>query len=96
MSETMHQALPIIFMYGFVSLLAPFIAAALWFAFEGDRLNAAAAQANLAAQAAATSAVDLDLHVEVGGRELRDADLALQADGFALVEDAGTEAALVG
>ena len=75
MSETMHQALPIIAMYGFVSLLAPFIAAALWFAFEGDRMNAAAAQAYLAAQAAAGSAVDLDLDVEVGGRELRDADL---------------------
>lgn len=26
-------------MFGFVFLLAPFIASALWFAFEGDRLR---------------------------------------------------------
>lgn len=39
MSETMREALPIIFMSGCVLLLAPFIALAMWMAFDGDRLR---------------------------------------------------------
>ena len=40
MSETMREAIPIIVMYGFVLLLAPFIGFALWMAFDGDRVRA--------------------------------------------------------
>jgi hypothetical protein len=39
MSETMREALPIIFMYGCVLALGPFIAFAMWMAFDGDRLR---------------------------------------------------------
>ncbi len=37
MSETMREAVPIIVMYGFVLLLAPFIGFTMWAAFDGDR-----------------------------------------------------------
>jgi len=39
MSETTREMIPILFMYGFVSLLAPFIGFAMWMAFDGDRLR---------------------------------------------------------
>lgn len=39
MSETMREALPIIFMYGCVLLLGPFVGFAMWAAFDGDRLR---------------------------------------------------------
>lgn len=40
MSETMREAIPIIFMYFNVFLLAPFIGFAMWSAFDGDRMRA--------------------------------------------------------
>lgn len=39
MSEFMREALPIFFMYGCVLALGPFIAIAMWMAFDGDRLR---------------------------------------------------------
>ena len=39
MSEFMREALPIIFMYACVLALGPFIAVAMWMAFDGDRLR---------------------------------------------------------
>jgi hypothetical protein len=39
MSELAREILPIAFMYSFVLLLAPFIAMAMYFAFDGDRLR---------------------------------------------------------
>jgi hypothetical protein len=39
MSEFMRDALPIIFMFGCVLALGPFIAIAMWMAFDGDRLR---------------------------------------------------------
>ncbi len=39
MSEFMREALPIIFMYGCVLALGPFIGIAMWMAFDGDRLR---------------------------------------------------------
>jgi len=36
MSETMRQVIPILFMFGFVGLLAPFMAFVMWMAFDGD------------------------------------------------------------
>ncbi len=39
MSEFMREALPIIFMYACVLALGPFIAFAMWMAFDGDRLR---------------------------------------------------------
>jgi hypothetical protein len=39
MSEFWTQALPIVFMYGCVALLGPFVAIAMWMAFDGDRLR---------------------------------------------------------
>lgn len=39
MSETMREALPIFFMFGCVLALGPFIAMAMWMAFDGDRLR---------------------------------------------------------
>lgn len=37
MSEFTRELIPILFMYGFVLLLGPFIGFAMWMAFEGDR-----------------------------------------------------------
>ncbi|MCW2920797.1 MAG: hypothetical protein JWL76_671 [Thermoleophilia bacterium] len=39
MSEFTREALPIMFMFGCVLLLVPFIAVAMWMAFDGDRLR---------------------------------------------------------
>lgn len=39
MSDFMREALPIIFMYGCVLALGPFIGIAMWMAFDGDRLR---------------------------------------------------------
>ena len=39
MSEFMREALPIFFMFGCVLALGPFIAVAMWMAFDGDRLR---------------------------------------------------------
>ncbi len=39
MSEFMREALPIIFMFGCVLALVPFISIAMWMAFDGDRLR---------------------------------------------------------
>jgi hypothetical protein len=36
-SDLTREIIPIAVMYGFVLLLAPFIAYAMWLAFEGDR-----------------------------------------------------------
>lgn len=38
MSELTREIIPIVVMYGFVLLLAPFIGFAMWVAFDGDRL----------------------------------------------------------
>ena len=45
MNDTLREALPIIFMYCCAFLLAPFIAYALYIAFEGDRRNAPVVEA---------------------------------------------------
>ena len=37
MSETMREAIPIIFMFGCVLLLGPFIGFAMWMMYDGDR-----------------------------------------------------------
>ena len=47
MSEFMREALPIIFMYGCVLALGPFIGIAMWMAFDGDRLREPDAGATL-------------------------------------------------
>lgn len=39
MSELTREMIPIIVMYGFVLLLAPFIGITMWVAFDGDRLR---------------------------------------------------------
>lgn len=39
MSELTREIIPIVVMYGFVLLLAPFIAVTMWVAFDGDRLR---------------------------------------------------------
>ena len=38
MSELTKEIIPIVVMYGFVLLLAPFIGFTMWVAFDGDRL----------------------------------------------------------
>lgn len=57
MSEFMREALPIIFMYGVVVLLGPFIAFAMWMAFDGDRLREEDSAANVLAATAANDIV---------------------------------------
>ena len=52
MSEFMREALPIIFMYACVLALGPFIAVAMWMAFDGDRLREPEAAADPALQVA--------------------------------------------
>ncbi len=37
MSDFMREALPIMFMYGCVLALGPFVGIAMWMAFDGDR-----------------------------------------------------------
>jgi hypothetical protein len=39
MSDTMREVLPVVFMFGCVLALGPFIAFAMWLAFDGDRLR---------------------------------------------------------
>ena len=51
MSETTREMIPILFMYGFVFLLAPFIGFAMWMAFDGDRLREEEAEQVAASEA---------------------------------------------
>jgi hypothetical protein len=39
MSETMREALPILFMFGVAGLLGPLVGLTMWIAFDGDRLR---------------------------------------------------------
>lgn len=39
MSELARELIPIVVMYFFVFLLAPFIAVTMWVAFDGDKLR---------------------------------------------------------
>lgn len=45
MGEVARQAVPIVVMFGFVLLLAPFIGFGLWLAFDGDRIREEQARA---------------------------------------------------
>ncbi|MCW2928724.1 MAG: hypothetical protein JWM86_2692 [Thermoleophilia bacterium] len=53
MSEFMREAIPIIVMYGFVLLLAPFIGFAMWMALDGDRDHSVVTAREAAAPAGA-------------------------------------------
>lgn len=60
MSDLTREMIPIIVMYGFVLLLAPFIAMAMWMAFDGDRLRVDAEEgAPTAADAPAAPRLDV-------------------------------------
>lgn len=79
MSEFMRDAIPIIVMYGFVTLLAPFIGYAMWLALQGDRDHTAENEALARAELEST-VTEHSTEPEAAPRAPRPARQAVTAD----------------